>query len=1005
MGDLFDLFRSQQPVPGFGQTLSAAGSSPFSSLKGLLWNNAVGALRGLKDNVLNAAQSISPIAVPGATDPYYGGDLGKRAFGLVNSVGPLVTLGLMGSPQQLADRLDQDNAEHGQPQNVEDTVMSVLRGGSKFVANDVLPGEQITDLLQGQSKTGKDAQGRDIYAPITGEQVGEKVGQGILKVLPWAKLLSKIQTGNVRAPLNTRHVISSGEIDAAMAAKEGTLAAAATPEGVLNGAVESIASKEMKPEVAAAQIIADTLTPEEAQSEMFKRGIADVPGFSDAYYKTIHTTLFQDVLKNVKPGTREFQWVSEAIQKGALPEDTARRLAGVAATHELPIEQINARAAKIFADSASFAGTELSVLADNATISLGKLAMDAQAGDVNALQTLKLLTAAKEKANGNAPTTYWSKFVNFANNKVERTRRSLMVGQLATATRNAISQGATDMVGAFEAGISGTVEALVGKTMGDGRTMGDYYGDLIGHYHGIVSRLTPEGRSGLEEVLNATPLVKRKLESGSTFDTGATVLGDALKGALPEGAGQWTQLVGDVLNLPNRLQEMEFRRIAYRARLEGNARALGYEDLNGVMEALRKPEFDPKLKEAVAEAEDYALKQTYAYTPEAGLPKAILNFYKAIPFSTAILPPFPRFMINQYRWQMERSPTLFFNMFEKSFRDDLFSGADNAWKSRQAARQLGQATSGLVMMNAAWILRNSEIAGPKYYQIATTKNAQGIQEFDDQRAYQPFTSYLFLAEAVKSIQTNQPLNMDANEMMDALVGIRRIGEVPAFALADIMRSLNSSDPAVVERAIKTPAGQYFSSFFTPLNTLKDMGAAAGVDDWGIMKDVKGQELTGPAQANIPGSNLPQRMDFTTGTPIASEHPVLRQLLGRSRSAMNDMRQLIASTPDIMPSKLVGDYKNAEADNLVAKHMGSLLSMPSKEGSSMGDMLASKIKGMNLSPVMQKQAIEEMFKGLREAAVARAQQENPRVFVEHMISNLPTPIQEAARKLARNKGLL
>ena len=121
--------------------------------------------------------------------------------------------------------------------------------------------------------------------------------------------------------------------------------------------------------------------------------------------------------------------------------------------------------------------------------------------------------------------------------------------------------------------------------------------------------------------------------------------------------------------------------------------------------------------------------------------------------------------------------------------------------------------------------------------------------------------------------------------------------------------------------------------------------------------------------------------------------------------MNDMRQLVSSTPDISPANLVGNYQNAEADNLVAKHMGSLLSLPSKEGSSMGDMLASKIRGMNLSPVMQKQAIEEVFKGLREAAVARAQQENPRVFIEHMIHGLPAPIQEAAKRLARDKGLL
>jgi DNA-binding ferritin-like protein (Dps family) len=985
--DLVDLFRQRAPVPGVKHTIRAATGgelgvgNTFRAAKGATFDTIWNTLKAMGLSAADAAKHLDSLIGLELDEELAKKSISERVGGLANAA-------LLGLPNQLHSRIAEQESQHGTGSGFNDqNAMNIIRGVGKFAAMDILPGNEAMSLVHGTNAQGQ---------PLTPEEVGQTVSQGLLKTmgLGWVKGGKAVGTPKAST---LRKAITIGEIENfEKGAKIGKDIQKAIKANDADPSAATITST-----VEPTPPSLENINPNHAA---FKQGIADTPGFREVAAKVVQTDLFKKVVAN-DPEGRIFQHIADAIDNGALDEASMRKFIGVAEDLDMPLDKVTETAAKIFRESGSFAGKELQVLSEYSDYVYGRLAYDAAAGDRLAANALHSLDRAKESAQN---TTLWSKATNIYR-MVDQVRLGGLVSQSATAMRNLISQGVTGAVGLGESIISGSIEAVVGKLQGDGRSFGQYYGDAISHFTGFVSSLQPKKLAAVEEMLKATPLLRRELKYGSAYEIGNYTVGELLKGVKPKGAKDVVDLYTTTVTTLTRLQEAEFRRMFYSTRLEGNIKALGLNSFDELMAKLHEPELDPKFRTAIADAVEHSLKQTYSFKPEAGFGAGILKMYQAAPFLTAIATPFPRFLVNMWRWQMERSPTHWFNLFNKEFRDALFNGAENGFASRQAARQLSQATSGLVMLNAAWLIRNDpDAAGPKYYQFRTPggrdARGDGQDQFIDIRSFQPFSSYAFIADIMKSVQDGTPLNVTANEFTDAIFGIRRVAEMPAFAVVDYLRGLNSDDPATALTALKTPVGQYLGGFFVPFRAIKDLSAALGDKEDAKQVDVQGQELTGPIRANLPGGThgLPERVDPFTGQPQKTEHPLLRQLLGQNVTYAGKLEQMVAGTPGMSVSEMIGNHGSPEADNLVAAKLGQTLSL--KVGDkTVGDVIAEKLEATPLTA--RKLVLGEMFRGLRQSAMAAAKAENPNAFIPGLIKrNLPGEMREPVRKIVRDQGL-
>jgi hypothetical protein len=399
---------------------------------------------------------------------------------------------------------------------------------------------------------------------------------------------------------------------------------------------------------------------------------------------------------------------------------------------------------------------------------------------------------------------------------------------------------------------------------------------------------------------------------------------------------------------------------------------------------------------AVTDAIDHSLKQTFSLGAHKGtFPAAILKLYQDIPFMAGVGPYFPRFLINQWRWINDHNPLGLYGLVTKEFKDELMLAASNPkGMTRTQIEKVGKAMSGTVMWTAANYLRQSEVAGPKYYQLKVGKDEQGNDQLADLRAYQPFTSILFLEEAFKSAAEGKALNLNAAELNDAVTGMRRLSEVPLFAFTDVVRSIDSSSPGAFINSIKPFIGQALATPFVPLRSISDIGGAIS-PDMAKYKDIGGNELLGPIAENIPGVRniLPDRPDPFTGQPGRSENPLLRQATGLNIRSVSPMDKLILEN-NLSLGELLGNYGDPEADRIVSRNLGKLMSTKLGD-SNINTQLANLIASQ--PPALRGELIRKVYSSLRSEVQTKSILENPAAFVEYFSRRIPEPFRESARK--------
>ena len=408
--------------------------------------------------------------------------------------------------------------------------------------------------------------------------------------------------------------------------------------------------------------------------------------------------------------------------------------------------------------------------------------------------------------------------------------------------------------------------------------------------------------------------------------------------------------------------------------------------------------------EALTEAVDYSLKQTFAYTPPKGhFGYSIMKMYEELPMLYTLASPFPRFMLNSTQWILEHDPTKLRKVASPKFLETIAKAASDPTSitNPKMMDQFSQAHTGAALWAASYAIHNTGLGGPKYYQVNVGKDDDGNDIFADMRSYNPLVQFMFMDHTFRALSQGQQPNLTSGELTEALLGLRRLGEVPIFALPDLIRQIDSSNPDAFFNSLKPLVGQYMAGALTPFKIGSDLAAAVGVKKAGEYKDMGGNELFGPAVNQVPGLReaLPARVDPFTGQPSGQEHPAIR-LLGPNLHHATKLEQQVSQTG--MPlNDLLGNYADPEADRLVRKNIGLILNNRLENGQSLANVLGEGVARATADqPIEVKRTmIRELYKQIREQAKQQAMAENPYAFIEHEIRQRP----EAERPILR-KGL-
>lgn len=434
----------------------------------------------------------------------------------------------------------------------------------------------------------------------------------------------------------------------------------------------------------------------------------------------------------------------------------------------------------------------------------------------------------------------------------------------------------------------------------------------------------------------------------------------------------------DFFLAPNRWQEAGFRKLAFDARYRSNLDNIGMSYENALHELNRNEitqqpmlgkkgnvlldektgqpkysydvkEISPKLREAVTDALEHSLRQTYAFTPTGGMFGGMLEFAKVsnkfLPMSMWG-PTFPRAIVNNLMWQVHHSPLGIADLLTPEFADAFMGLKDELTPeaSRDASRKIGKVMTGMIQMNLALHLANGgEINGwkngPKPWLLTNgDKDKQGKTKFWDISGQQPLNSYAVLADQIMSHVNGRPSTVSPEDVLQNIANIDA-SDTPIFKLDSTLRQLKGNGDGSIYKALTDDFGKYLGGFATIGRGIREEFAAIP-PQWRSLAVTRGvnsmlglDTKTGYARKYQPNA-LPDAMlgplgqgldkiDAMTGFQDREQHPLMA--LGKiERKGETPLQQLLEATPGYDPNTILKTYDDPHATMLVRQAFGSLV---------------------------------------------------------------------------------
>lgn len=516
--------------------------------------------------------------------------------------------------------------------------------------------------------------------------------------------------------------------------------------------------------------------------------------------------------------------------------------------------------------------------------------------------------------------------------RVDNIRRGLLVTQLATAMRNAETQAGRVGIDVFEQALDAGLQRMFKRPVTTNPLDG---------LQQLMTLFRKGNKADVNKILGAFPGENDRL----FFSYSSDIL-KARNEGIPE-------KIVDALNIANRFQEYAIRRTVFLSKLDQRMRAIN-QDLEKIV---KNNEMGKISEDDIKYAVNQALEFTWAQSPKYGsVAQKFISFVNSMPGATYLL-PFPRFLMNSMKFQFDYSPLGAFKLLSSQERLAV-KGGD--------MKTISRALLGTAMLTTAYQVRNSEWAGEKWYEI----NVGGKPI--DTRAYNPFASYLFVADVIKKARDGSLYKLGTNDIIQGLFSTNLRAGSGLYVVDRVLEAF--ADESKTEKAVnilKQFGGEVAAGFLTPVKQVRDF--LYGFDDM-VLKETRGEPFLGPIKATLPGieKGMEPRYKATRSEPPKWQAPGVRQATGISvgeakNTLEKELDRLGFDRREILPS--VGD---AKADNLIAQKMGSIseeIGLPLLEDKSYRNMGEAE-KGYFLSRMIGK---------FRTAAKKEAQGENPDLF--------------------------
>ena len=317
--------------------------------------------------------------------------------------------------------------------------------------------------------------------------------------------------------------------------------------------------------------------------------------------------------------------------------------------------------------------------------------------------------------------------------RLDNIRRGAMVTQLATAVRNFESQVTRGGLNVMQKGLDRGMQNIVKAVNPNAKilNLADPLETLKGFKY--AKRL----KKDTDKLLSSFPKEQDRLFLRFSNDVVNKGLKESLKGSpldKVEGAVQ-------LLNIVNKTQEFITRRAIFQSSLA--ERIARNKDIYNGKTLKRLIEDNQTLgirKEDIAGAVDDALEITFAknFDANAGgyesFANSFINLVNKIPFTTSLVIPFPRFLMNSIKFHIDFSPLGILNFLSKGERQALAKGDTS---------KLSRIILGTGLLSLGYWLRNQPYAGEKWYEFKVG------DETIDVRALNPFAAYLYVGDLVK----------------------------------------------------------------------------------------------------------------------------------------------------------------------------------------------------------------------------------------------------------------
>ena len=600
----------------------------------------------------------------------------------------------------------------------------------------------------------------------------------------------------------------------------------------------------------------------------------------------------------------------------------------------------------------------------------------------------QLILNAEQLGKGNTKNV--SKFLNGLR-AAENFRRAMLVSQLGTAVRNTMSS-----VGRLGLStIDDVIQAGLGRR-GEG-TLKDAWDSVASDFNALpVVRGATGYKEIVDDILENNPVVKNKLYGRSIQEV--------------RGAGSIAKLA----NTFNILQEKFFRNMAFQSRLEKDLKSYGV-GMNDIVNGKIKTkdglaDIPAKLLD---DAIEHALQMTFA-SNGGKLAKSVVDGFEKIPFLYQIN-PFPRFAFaNVLPFLRDFSPYGFAKAFSPNTLAKLTKG-----DSEEFTNSMSKAMLGTTMFGTAMEIRNSDMAGEKWYEVVVNGKTY------DARPFAPFSFYLLAAESMNPDNNLKPLDYS-----EAAIGINRISGT-GLALVDYLRS----DGKTSGKQIAKYLGDYLSGLTVPIKQFKDfLPEEMGGDQ--MIRDVKTNDpfdaIVNPTIRNIPGlsKELPVARSSTQEGPLQQEEG----FFGLSGGLSSQLFGVRGRTKEIVQKevdRLGLDYGTfaprtgvPEANRYVSGIVGdnswiiAALINGAYKDVPMGDLIKrfGKYKGLEefgvdvnkpyskLTKAQQKMALGDLFSMLKKDAMKKMKRDNPslyKIYREQGIPQVESDVMTEAAKTIRS----